>query len=38
MPLASREQVAQQERQVAELSRELESLRGESATKPPQRS
>src|SRR5438309_7820433 len=38
MPLASREQVAQLERQVAELSRELESLRGGSATKPPQRS
>src|SRR5207245_8448593 len=38
MPLASREQVAQLERQVAELSRELESLRGGSAADPPQRS
>src|SRR5207237_8946240 len=38
MPLASREQVAQLERQVAELSRELEALRGGPAESPPQRS
>src|SRR5438445_13900392 len=38
MPLASREQVAQLERQVAELSRELEWLRGGSAANPPQHS
>ena len=39
MPLASREQVANLERQVAELTRQIEAMRGGSAAaSPPQRS
>ena len=37
MPLATREQVANLERQVAELSKQLESMRGTSPANPPQR-
>src|SRR5437588_9029109 len=37
MPLATRDQVADLERQVAELTRQIESMRGTSAANPPQR-